>query len=214
MSERLVIGGKLTDLTQPEQLGRLNDLLAQLLAVTNSFDQNSFALAWIEGAVAGMTIVSKGVGNAPEWSASPTLTGATFTGLTASFLVSLTAGKVLTTTDPATFAVAAKGVTNGDSHDHAGGDGGQVDHAGLSNLTTGDPHTQYQQESGLNAASGYAGLSAASRITKGVDTTDDLIVDLATKGLVVKDAQGTPHYWRLTNTAGVASFTDLGTGKP
>lgn len=41
------------------------------------------------------------------------------------------------------FAVAAKGVTNGDSHDHSGGDGAQISHAGLSNLTTGDPHTQY-----------------------------------------------------------------------
>jgi len=26
------------------------------------------------------------------------------------------------------YAVAAKGVTNGDSHDHVGGDGAQIDH--------------------------------------------------------------------------------------
>ena len=45
--------------------------------------------------------------------------------------------------DGTTFAPAAQGVTNGNTHDHAGGDGGQVDHAGLANLTTGDPHTQY-----------------------------------------------------------------------
>ncbi|MFA5423582.1 MAG: hypothetical protein WC374_06950 [Phycisphaerae bacterium] len=38
------------------------------------------------------------------------------------------------------FAVAAKGVTNGDSHDHAGGDGAAVPEAGLSlsDVTTGD----------------------------------------------------------------------------
>lgn len=38
--------------------------------------------------------------------------------------------------DDATYAVAAKGVTNGDSHDHAGGDGAQIDHTGLANLNS------------------------------------------------------------------------------
>lgn len=115
----------------------------------------------------------------------------------------------------AAYAPIAKGVTNGDTHDHVGGDGAQIDHAGLSNLTTGDPHTQYQRESEKDAASGYAGLSAASRTTKGVITTDDLIVNLATKGLVLKDTQGTPHYWRVTvTTLGVLVTTDLGTSAP
>ena len=36
------------------------------------------------------------------------------------------------------------------------------DHAGLTNLTTGDPHTQYQKESEKDAASGYVGLDASS----------------------------------------------------
>jgi hypothetical protein len=58
-------------------------------------------------------------------------------------------------------------------------------------------------------------LSAASRTTKGVDTTDDLVVDLATKGLVLKDTQATPHYWRFTvSILGVLVITDLGTVKP
>lgn len=66
-----------------------------------------------------------------------------------------------------------------------------------------------------NNASGYAGLSSVSRITKGVDTTDDIIVDLATKGLVLKDTAGTPHYWRVTiSTLGALTTTDLGTTKP
>lgn len=66
-----------------------------------------------------------------------------------------------------------------------------------------------------NAISGYAGLNASSRITKGADTTDDLIIDLATKGLVLKDTQGTPHYWRITiNNAGALVISDLGTTKP
>jgi hypothetical protein len=78
-----------------------------------------------------------------------------------------------------------------------------------------DPHTGYQKESEKDGASGYAGLNASSRATKGIDTTDDLIVDLATKGLVLKDTQGTPHYWRVTvTTLGALSTADLGTSKP
>lgn len=34
------------------------------------------------------------------------------------------------------FAPAAQGVTNGNSHDHSGGDGNQIDHTGLSNLNS------------------------------------------------------------------------------
>lgn len=78
-----------------------------------------------------------------------------------------------------------------------------------------DPHVQYQKESEKDAASGYAGLSAASRITKGVITTDDLIVDDSPRGLVLKDTQGTPHYWRVTvSTLGALTTADLGTSPP
>ena len=60
----------------------------------------------------------------------------------------------------------------------------------------------------------FTALSGA-RITKGSDTTDDVIIDLATKGLVLKDTQGTPHYWRVTvSTLGALTTTDLGTTKP
>jgi len=64
-----------------------------------------------------------------------------------------------------------------------------------------------------NAVSGYAGLNAVSRTTKGVDSTDDLIVDSTTKGLVLKDAI-TAHYFRITMSAGVLGLSDLGTTKP
>lgn len=64
-----------------------------------------------------------------------------------------------------------------------------------------------------DAASGYAGLNASSRITKGVDSTDDLIVDSSSKGLILKDSSG--HYWRLSlSVLGVLATTDLGTTKP
>lgn len=75
--------------------------------------------------------------------------------------------------------------------------------------------TLYEALANKNVASGYAGLNASSRTTKGVDTTDDLIVDVATKGLVLKDTQATPHYWRATvSTTGVLTTADLGTVKP
>jgi len=78
-----------------------------------------------------------------------------------------------------------------------------------------DDHPQYQKESEKDAASGYAGLSAASRITKGVDTTDDVIIDLATKGLVLKDVADPPHYWRVSvNVLGALVTADLGHTKP
>jgi hypothetical protein len=75
--------------------------------------------------------------------------------------------------------------------------------------------TDAQNTSGKDAANGYAGLNASSRTTKGVDTTDDVIVDDATNGLVLKDTQGTPHYWRITiSNAGAIVITDVGTTKP
>lgn len=40
------------------------------------------------------------------------------------------------------YAPTSKGVTNGDSHDHYGGDGAQISHGNLSNLDQ-DHHTQY-----------------------------------------------------------------------
>jgi hypothetical protein len=73
--------------------------------------------------------------------------------------------------------------------------------------------TDAQALSGKDAVSGYAGLNASSRITKGVDTTDDVITDSTTKGPVMKSPNG--HYWRATiSNLGVVTWTDLGTTKP
>lgn len=64
-----------------------------------------------------------------------------------------------------------------------------------------------------NNASGYAGLNSVSRITKGVDTTDDVITDSTAKGPVMKSPDG--HYWRAAmSNLGVVTWTDLGTTKP
>jgi len=73
--------------------------------------------------------------------------------------------------------------------------------------------TDAQNISGKDAANGYAGLNASSRIVKGVDTTDDIIIDNSAKGPVLKSPNG--HYWRATiSNAGAVTWTDLGTTKP
>lgn len=61
----------------------------------------------------------------------------------------------------ATYAPIANGVTNGDSHDHSGGDGAQVDHAGLLNIGT-NTHAQIDTHiSKLTGLSVYANNAAA-----------------------------------------------------
>ena len=48
-----------------------------------------------------------------------------------------------------------------------------------------------------------------------IDTAEDVIVDLTTKGLVLKDTQVEPHYWRVTiEEDGALVTTDCGTVKP
>ena len=57
------------------------------------------------------------------------------------------------------------------------------------------------------------GTSGQNRWGKGVDTTDDVIIDSTTSGLVLLDSAG--HYWRVTvSTLGELITTDLGTVKP
>ncbi len=63
------------------------------------------------------------------------------------------------------YAVTAKGVTNGDSHDHNGGDGGQVDHGGLAGLGD-DDHTQYIKHSLATAANDMLMASGAGAFVK------------------------------------------------
>lgn len=85
----------------------------------------------------------------------------------------------------------------------------------LRNLVNTNELVNYQELAQKNAANGYAGLNSVSRTTKGVDTTDDVVIDLATKGLVLKDTQATPHYWRITiSNVGALVITDIGTTKP
>ena len=46
-------------------------------------------------------------------------------------------------------SILGQGVTNGDTHDHAGGDGAQIDHGGLAGLAD-DDHAQYLNLNKIN----------------------------------------------------------------
>lgn len=94
-SEDIWFVGKFDDPNDPRQLEELWAWMMRIQNRLNQFDPNAFALAWIEGAAAGQVISSMGVGSAPVWDATPTLTGATFSGLTASQLVATNASKEL-----------------------------------------------------------------------------------------------------------------------
>lgn len=63
------------------------------------------------------------------------------------------------------YAPAAKGVTNGDTHDHVGGDGAQIDHGGLAGLTD-DDHTQYIKHSLATAANDFLIASGSGVFAK------------------------------------------------
>lgn len=48
-----------------------------------------------------------------------------------------------------------------------------------------------------------------------IEADNDIVMTSTSKGLVLKDNAGTPHYWRVTiNSAGTLVTTDLGTSPP
>jgi hypothetical protein len=104
-------------------------------------------------------------------------------------------------------AVISSGITGtvsgGDSHDHAGGDGAQISHAGLSNLTVGDPHTQYP----LNQVT-YSPASITTNtgtVAGGSDVTD---IQTPFDGNIyeVAEVTGTPGFDIEIAFSAVASF--------
>ena len=82
------------------------------------------------------------------------------------------------------YAAAAKGVTNGDSHDHVGGDGAQIDHGGLGGLSD-DDHAGYALLAGRSGGQTLIGgtgsgesltMQSTSHATKGSINIDSTIV--------------------------------------
>lgn len=67
---------------------------------------------------------------------------------------------------------------------------------------------------GINLSSALPSekLTVAGRIRS---TNSDIAIESSSRGLILKDTQATPHYWRITiSTAGVLTTTDVGTSLP
>jgi hypothetical protein len=72
-----------------------------------------------------------------------------------------------------TYAVASLGVTNGNSHDHAGGDGAQIDHTGLSNIGTNSHSTI---DTHISATTNFHGVTASAAEVNRLDTSAGIYI--------------------------------------
>lgn len=92
----------------------------------------------------------------------------------------------------ARYAPIAKGVTNGDSHDHSGGDGAQISHTSLSAVGTNthaqidthiadvaNPHSTTAAQVGALATSAFSGVAkiTVGTVAPGSPSVGDLWID-------------------------------------
>jgi hypothetical protein len=99
------------------------------------------------------------------------------------------------TESDALYAPIAKGVTNGDGHNHSGGDGAQIDHGELSGRSD-DDHTIYPL---------LLGRSGGQTLIGGTDSGDDLTLQSTshiTKGSIIF---GTSAYDEVNNRLGIGT---------
>ena len=104
------------------------------------------------------------------------------------------------------YAVSAKGVTNGDAHDHSGGDGGQIDHGALSGLSD-DDHPQYLLSS---ASTDFVLVDGSRDITghiKGANTEPTDLQHLTSWSYVQRIGYNTP--WRKPCVAATTCNIDI-----
>lgn len=103
------------------------------------------------------------------------------------------------------YAVAAKGVTNGDSHDHAGGDGAQIDHGGLGGLSD-DDHTIYIKHALATAANDSIWASGSGTYVKKTlaEAQAILVSNTPKRSIILTAAGGFP-----LNTGGCAANTKV-----
>lgn len=84
---------------------------------------------------------------------------------------------------------------------------GLLNHNDLQNIQGGNVTERF------HLTSAQASTVTSTRSNRGVDTTDDVIIDNSAKGIVLKSPNA--HYWRATiSNAGVVTWTDLGLTKP
>jgi hypothetical protein len=97
---------------------------------------------------------------------------------------------------PIIYAPAAKGVTNGDSHDHNGGDGAQIAYSTLSGLPTlrevlTANRTYYVRTDGSNSNNGLANTAGGAFLTiqKAIDTV--AAIDISIYAVTIQVGSGT-----------------------
>lgn len=120
------------------------------------------------------------------------------------------------------YAATAKGVTNGDAHDHSGGDGAQINHTTLSNIgtnthaqidthlgSTANPHSVTKAQVGLgDVANILDKLDATSAPTANDDSGDGYAVGsvwvdvTADKAYICVDAALTAAVWKEAGGTG------------
>ena len=136
-----------------------------------------------------------------------------------------------------TYAPAAQGVTNGDGHDHSGGDGGQIAHTALSGIgtnthaqidthigNTANPHGVTAAQAGAipattGAATAYVGAASESAAGKvqlanateaqaGTDTAKAMTAAGVVAAIAAATGIDAPDIVRILNL-GTAAFIDL-----
>jgi hypothetical protein len=128
------------------------------------------------------TVTASGLAKALTFESTQTTGTAPFAVASTTVVTSLNADQ-LDGNHSTAFAVAAKGVTNGDTHDHSGGDGGQIAHSTLSGLTApADDHTQYLLADGTRALSGNWNAGTKSITTTSSLSGSTLVATLADGG--------------------------------
>jgi hypothetical protein len=103
------------------------------------------------------------------------------------------------TPDTGDYASTGKGVTNGDTHDHSGGDGAQIDHGGLAGLTDYADHPGFTLIDGTRAFTGNIDIGA-NNITN-VGTVDGVDVSANVSGYIAGSLRQD-----LTVCVGLAGF--------
>jgi hypothetical protein len=102
------------------------------------------------------------------------------------------------------------GVTNGNSHDHSGGDGNQISHLNLSNIGTNSHITIDDFIASKAQASGLASLNSSSLVVQ--DPANATVTPTSSK-IPIADGSAKLDSWITSNAAaGTPSLRQLGTG--